>query len=288
MANINRTYKLDLLDVSPSDELETEVANIVNTWNNHDNGNQTWTNVKTTNLSSTNAPTFTSPLPIASGGTNSGTALNNNRFVVSSGGAIVEAAAVTASKAMASDANGLPTASSTTSTELGYIHALSAISATLGTITTADSMSSAFGKIINARIVQIVQGTTTTTTAINSNTTAATHITASITPQATGNKIIVFVSTSWRINGTDLTNGAQAFVKRGTTDISGGANFANIIPSVSAQSFDSSFSLCYLDSPAAVTSQTYTVWLASNNASNTINMPIGTQMGMILLVEIGA
>jgi hypothetical protein len=62
------------------------------------------------------------PLSIAQGGTNSSTALNNNRFIISSGGSLVEANAVTASSAVASDANGLPVASSTTATELGFVH----------------------------------------------------------------------------------------------------------------------------------------------------------------------
>lgn len=61
-------------------------------------------------------------LPIARGGTNSTAALNNNRVMQSSGGAIVEAAAITASRALASDANGIPVASATTATELGYVN----------------------------------------------------------------------------------------------------------------------------------------------------------------------
>jgi hypothetical protein len=60
-------------------------------------------------------------LPIARGGTNSVTALNNNRVMISNGGAIVENSAITASRALASDTNGLPVASSVTSTELGYV-----------------------------------------------------------------------------------------------------------------------------------------------------------------------
>ena len=65
---------------------------------------------------------ITSPISIALGGTNSVVALNNNRFMVSSAGSIVEASAVTASSALASDTNGLPVASATTATELGYVH----------------------------------------------------------------------------------------------------------------------------------------------------------------------
>lgn len=61
-------------------------------------------------------------LPVGNGGTNSATALNNNRVIKSAGGAIVEAAAITASRALISDANGIPTSSTTTDTELGYVH----------------------------------------------------------------------------------------------------------------------------------------------------------------------
>lgn len=64
-------------------------------------------------------PTITT-LSVAKGGTNSGTALNNNRIMQSSSGSIVEASAITASRALISDANGIPTHASTTSTEIGY------------------------------------------------------------------------------------------------------------------------------------------------------------------------
>jgi len=60
-------------------------------------------------------------LPIAKGGTNSDTALNNNRVITSVAGALVEAAAIAASKALASDTNGLPVASTTTAAELAFL-----------------------------------------------------------------------------------------------------------------------------------------------------------------------
>lgn len=60
-------------------------------------------------------------LPVANGGTNSSTALSNDRVMKSSGGAIVEAAAITASRALISDANGIPTHSSVTSSELAHL-----------------------------------------------------------------------------------------------------------------------------------------------------------------------
>ena len=60
-------------------------------------------------------------LSVSRGGTGSGTALNNNRVMISSGGAIIEHAAITASRALVSNVNGLPEASSVTTTELGYV-----------------------------------------------------------------------------------------------------------------------------------------------------------------------
>ncbi|MFN8943438.1 MAG: hypothetical protein ACK5WZ_02310, partial [Pseudobdellovibrionaceae bacterium] len=64
---------------------------------------------------------LTGTIPVASGGTNSTAALNNNRVMVSSGGAIVETSAITANRALSSNASGIPVASSVTDTELGYV-----------------------------------------------------------------------------------------------------------------------------------------------------------------------
>lgn len=61
-------------------------------------------------------------LAVGFGGTNSAVALNNNRVMQSTGGTIAEAAAITASRALASDANGIPVASATTATELGFVN----------------------------------------------------------------------------------------------------------------------------------------------------------------------
>lgn len=63
----------------------------------------------------------TGVLPVANGGTNSSASLNNNRVMVSSGGAVTEASAITGQRALASNASGLPVASATTDTELGYV-----------------------------------------------------------------------------------------------------------------------------------------------------------------------
>lgn len=60
-------------------------------------------------------------VPVSRGGTGSSTALNNNRVMSSSGGLIVESAAITANRAVISDANGIPTHSAVTNTELAFL-----------------------------------------------------------------------------------------------------------------------------------------------------------------------
>lgn len=67
------------------------------------------TNVTVTSTGTTHTLGWTSTLSIARGGTNSGTALNNNRIMISSGGAIVEHAAQSGNRVMLTDSvTGLP------------------------------------------------------------------------------------------------------------------------------------------------------------------------------------
>lgn len=66
--------------------------------------------------------TLAGTLAIANGGTNSTATLNNNRVMQSSGGGIVEAAAITANRALVSNASGIPVHSTTTNAEIGYVN----------------------------------------------------------------------------------------------------------------------------------------------------------------------
>lgn len=76
------------------------------------------TNAKIANATIDLTTKVTGILPVANGGTNSSAALNNNRVMQSSGGAVVEAAAITAARALKSDANGIPVASTATAASL--------------------------------------------------------------------------------------------------------------------------------------------------------------------------
>lgn len=62
----------------------------------------------------------TGVLPIANGGTNYSTPLNNNRIIQSLTGTMAEAVAITPARALISDSTGIPTHSAVTGVELGY------------------------------------------------------------------------------------------------------------------------------------------------------------------------
>lgn len=123
-------------------------------------------------------------IDIAHGGTNSATTLNNNRVMVSTAGAIVEASAITASRALASDVNGLPVASLTTATELGFVNGVTSsiqtqlnakASATAGDIdTTSFSGANNQGAAANVTGLAFANGSIRSFSAIVSVTVSAT------------------------------------------------------------------------------------------------------------------
>lgn len=90
-------------------------------------------------------------LPIARGGTNSGTALNNNRIMVSSGGAIVEAAALTNGQLLIGSTGAAPVAANITQTgTLGVVITNGAGSISLDTV--QDIRTTASPSFVNATL----------------------------------------------------------------------------------------------------------------------------------------
>lgn len=115
--NTTTTYTADRVLQLPGGDEDQQIPSTtsVDTFTNKtiSGASNTLTNIDMSSLSGT--------LSIAKGGTNSTTALANDRIMISSSGKIVEAAAITASKALVSDASGLPVASTTSATEIGYV-----------------------------------------------------------------------------------------------------------------------------------------------------------------------
>lgn len=165
-------------------------------------------------------------LPVANGGTNSTTTLNNNRVIQSSSGKIQEAAAITASRALISDANGIPVHATTTSTEIGYVNGVtSAIQTQLGTKapTSAPTFTTSitfgnyrvdpsfhdFGNSGSAITLDLSQASVVKTTFNNatpaitlSNGQAGAMYILMLAQDGTGSRIPSFVTTiNWGVNG---------------------------------------------------------------------------------------
>jgi len=197
----------------------------------------------TGNVSGTSA-NITGLLAIVNGGTNSATALNNNRVMKSLGGSIIEAAAITANRALISDANGIPTHSVTTDTELSYVSGVtSSIQTQINSITgsgitqlTGDVTAIGPGSV--AATVAKIQGTAV------SGTTGTTNVVFSDAPTLTGLLSGASASFSSTITASNLSGTNTGDVTLLNTDsinlsFSSGQNNLSAILNLSSDAADS-------------------------------------------------
>ncbi len=220
--------------------------------------------------------------PSGSGTVNSGTA-NQLAYYATTTNAVSGLTAITGSKALASDANGLPVAGTTTATELNYVHALGGLSAALGSITTADSMNTAFGKLINARIVQIVSATSTTQFSTTSSTFQATNLQGSITPTASTSTILILTAASGQV---PAGHNAYATLERGGSNLAGTLGISQLSVTSTA-GINSPLNIVYYDSPASTSAQTYRVYLKNDDNASTVIHGFTNQTQVMVLIEIG-
>ena len=134
------------------------------------------------------------------------------------------------------------------------------------------------------KVLQVVQGTSTTTTESTSTTFADTGLSASITPSSTSSKILVLVTQDANKQATDSGQGDIKLV-RASTDLASllgitytGANDNNHI--VAAMN--------YLDSPSTTSSITYKTQLRTRTAGVLFAVGRLNTFQSITLIEIGA
>lgn len=137
------------------------------------------------------------------------------------------------------------------------------------------------------RILQVVQGTTTTITSNSTTTYADTTLTASITPQSATSKILVMVSHgSIFKSGGNAFNGVNLRLVRGATVIS--TFGAGVGYTGTALDLTSSCSTVYLDSPATTSATTYKTQFANNFAAALAQVQTSSSMSTITLLEVSA
>lgn len=236
--------------------------------------------------------------PASSGTVNSGTA-NQLAYYATSTNAVSGLTAITASRALASDVNGLPVAATTTATELGYVNGVtSAIQTQLnakaptasptftGTVTvpngSAATNAAAFGQI--KYLAAPVQGTDTATTTGTSSTFFATTTTATITPSTNTSRIKITVSGQLRAAAAAYR--VEMTIKRGSTNLGDATHgFTNLLGNAGSTS-EIPCSVVYIDSPATTSATTYTVYIRSSDNASTSQWNSDAGVAVIVLEEV--
>jgi len=162
---------------------------------------------------------------------------------------------------------------------------------TNGYVLTADSAEATGLKWAAAggKVLQVVQGTTSTGTTISTSTFTDTGLTASITPTLNTSKILVMVVQMSYSNRAGTSIYSQGRIMRGATSVFEntyihGFNVPNATGTIE---FFATWAPVYLDSPATTSAITYKTQQATNG-SGTIVTSFGSNPSAIILMEIGA
>ena len=137
------------------------------------------------------------------------------------------------------------------------------------------------------RVLQVVSAATTTETSNSTTTYADTTLTATITPQATSSKILVYVShpNNYKSNGS-ANNSITFQLLRDATAI---YNFNRLLGFTNtATELYFSTNAIYLDSPATTSATTYKTQFKNEVAASLVRVQAATLGSQIVLMEISA
>jgi hypothetical protein len=169
---------------------------------------------------------------------------------------------------------------------------------TNGQVLTADSTAATGLKwaavASGGKVLQVVQGTTSTSTTIATTTYTDTTLTATITPSSSTSKILVLVMQNW-CNFANTTAAYSAIkLLRGSTDVyvsptnfGMGGTYGNTSTVVESRGMAP---VIYLDSPATTSATTYKTQGRPENTASSQNVVFqqGSNPSSIILMEIGA
>lgn len=157
---------------------------------------------------------------------------------------------------------------------------------TSGQILTATNMNDIRGAF---RILQVVQGTTSTSATSTTTTYADTNLSASITPSSTSSQVLVIVSQQGcqKTNG-NVDNAIRLRLVRGSTAIQNIS--AALLRTATALENRGSCTSVYLDSPATTSATTYKTQFANDTAAASVLVQDGgaSTVSSIILCEVSA
>jgi hypothetical protein len=141
------------------------------------------------------------------------------------------------------------------------------------------------------RVLQVVQGSTTTNTTIATTSFTDTTLTASITPSATSSQILIIFAQPFAYTRTASENGVGIQLLRDATsiyDISGGGGYTNRlqISGMTYFNFNDVVTGVYLDSPSSTSALTYKTQARIENAANAGSSGFNISRATITLMEI--
>jgi len=148
---------------------------------------------------------------------------------------------------------------------------------------------SSISNLSTGKVLQIIQGSTSTETRSSNNTLVDTTLTASITPSSSSSKVLVTVFQ----NGCDKSaanSGNQMVLKllRGSSVISTFGNNVTYTNSAIPNSIGTVGTM-YLDSPSTTSATTYKTQMSNgNNTANVGTQGTGGETSTITLMEISA
>jgi len=170
-----------------------------------------------------------------------------------------------------------------------------AVASTAGYVLTVDSAEATGLKWAAAagggKVLQVVQGTSSTSTNITSATYTDTTLSASITPSSTNSKVLVMVTQECYVGSSTDQGGGVLRLVRDSTNIwdPSGDTVVWIKTSASTPRHGAMFSLAYLDSPSTTSSTTYKTQAKVQSATNSMFVQVnGQATSTITLLEIGA
>jgi hypothetical protein len=134
------------------------------------------------------------------------------------------------------------------------------------------------------KVLQVIQGTTTSQASVTSTSYISTGITATITPSSATSKVLVIWSTTWAKANT-TAGGLNFKLKRASTYLTlvEGAGY-----DFSTSGMRGTAGQNYLDSPATTSATTYVVDFANFSGTDSNSVQINSSTGTITLMEIGA
>jgi len=147
-----------------------------------------------------------------------------------------------------------------------------------------------YAQLPTGSVLQVVQGSTSSTTTVTGGALVATSLAATITPKFSTSKILILVTASISISRNSQTdagsgvgiyrNGSQVFADNGMY-----VNF--YYNSSSINNLRNRTPLNYLDSPASTSALTYTFYLG-NYVASTAALNTDSQFSFITLLEVAA